>query len=208
MMEIPEDVTVWLSEVFGACNARITRKLSNIPNIPEESLDLTWIEHLSHFASPVTLDSEWTIKIETHYLGGLRHYYRWEIADVGLLLFIRKAGKVERSKVALLQSKRLYPTNNFVSEESQFDYEIGFARLADQEDLNRTIVTDREFEFTENCEYGALESNSDQVKAIKEYEKKNTIPIYYQFYNPWTVPFKQIIQHTQELRVNQTSELR
>jgi len=104
---IPSPVFAWLHEVFGACNARVTEKLSNNPNLPEESLDLTWIEHLSQFSSPVRLGGGWLIKVETHYLGGLQHFGRWEIADLGVLLFVRRGNRIERSKVALLQSKRL-----------------------------------------------------------------------------------------------------
>jgi hypothetical protein len=79
------------------------------PNAPEESLDLTWIEHMSRFSSPVTLDSGWLVKIETHYLGRMRHFRRWEIADIGRLVHLRLGEKGRTSKVALLQSKRLYP---------------------------------------------------------------------------------------------------
>ena len=76
MQPIPQDVKEWIRKAFRECNERITEKLSNNPNLPEESLDLTWIEHLSQYASPVTLGSSWTIKIETHYLGGLRQKIR------------------------------------------------------------------------------------------------------------------------------------
>src|SRR5437588_9814624 len=119
MQRVPEDVTEWIRTVFRGCNERITEKLSNNPNLPEESLDLTWIEHLSQYASPVTLGSSWTIKIETHYLGGLRHFRNWEIADLGVLMFFRRAGALERSKVALLQSKGLYTSHNTVQEEDR-----------------------------------------------------------------------------------------
>src|SRR5437667_10094951 len=103
MQAIPPDVTEWIRGVFRECNGRIAEKLSNNPNLPEESLDLTWIEHLSQYASPVTLTSSWTIKIETHYLGGLRHLRNWEIADIGYLIFLRQAGAVKRSKLELRQ---------------------------------------------------------------------------------------------------------
>jgi hypothetical protein len=140
MQRIPEDVTEWIRTVFRACNERITEKLSNNPNLPEESLDLTWIEHLSQYASPVTLSSSWIVKIETHYLGGLRHFRNWEIADIGVLMFFCQAGALKRSKVALLQSKRIYPSNNTVQEEDRIDYEIGFARLADPESLQQSMA--------------------------------------------------------------------
>jgi hypothetical protein len=55
MQPIPTDVTEWIRAAFCGCNERIAEKLSNNPNLPEESLDLTWIEHLSQFASPVTV---------------------------------------------------------------------------------------------------------------------------------------------------------
>lgn len=169
MIDIPNDVVDWVRDTFRLCNIRVSEKLTNNPNLPEESLDLTWIEHFSQFASPVTLSSAWTVKIETHYLGGLRHYQRWEIADIGVLLFIRRGGKIDKSKVALLQSKRLYPTSNRVREEHRTDYETGFARLADPEDLLSSIAIEAEFEFNGECQYGALIANSDQVRAIRAY---------------------------------------
>jgi hypothetical protein len=193
MESVPKDVIEWIRDVFRGCNERITEKLCNNPNLPEESLDLTWIEYLSQYASPVTLTSSWTIKIETHYLGGLRHFLNWEIADIGVLLFFRRAGIVSKSKVALLQSKRLYPSNNTVQEEDKIDYEIGFARIADPESLARSVAVQAEFEFDETCRYGALLANSDQAKAIADYQKKNKTPVYYQFYNPWRCPFTQRI---------------
>lgn len=191
--DIPEQVFAWLREVFGACNARITEKLSNNPNLPEELLDLTWIEHLSQYSSPVQVGGGWIIKVETHYLGGLQHFGRWEIADLGMLLFVRRGDKIQRSKVALLQSKRLYPTNNRVREEHRVDYETGFARLADPEDLARSINFQSDFEFSEDCQYGALVAGSKQVRAIRDYQRANKIAVHYQFYNPWTLPFTQRI---------------
>src|SRR5436309_26000 len=99
-LHLPTEVIDWVRGMFRGCNERIATKLSNNPNLPEESLDLTWIEHFSQFSSPVNIAKTWTVKVETHYLGGLRHHLRWEVADVGVLLFIRRAGVVEKSKVA------------------------------------------------------------------------------------------------------------
>jgi hypothetical protein len=207
MNPIPLDVTEWIRKVFRECNERIAEKLSNNPNIPEESLDLTWIEHLSQFSSPVTLGSSWTVKIETHYLGGLRHWRTWEIADIGMLVFFRRAGTITRSKVALLQSKRLYPSNNTVQEEDRVDYEIGFARLADPEKLQQAVAVQAEFHFDEACRYGALAAKSQQVLSISEYEKVNKTPVYYQLYNPWRVPFTQRIPLSQFRRPSGDLEL-
>jgi hypothetical protein len=190
-VEIPADISRWLSDVFVQCNERVTEKLCNNPNIQEEWLDYSWIEQLSRFSTPVTLGSGWTARMQAHYLGGMRHWGMWEIADIGVLLFIRSPTEVLRRKVALLQSKRLYPTNMAVSEEAMTDYVIGFARLADPEDAARSLALAADYDFTEGSRYGALLAKSDQIKAIAAYEKRHGTPVYYQFYNPWRLPFSQ-----------------
>jgi hypothetical protein len=192
-LNIPKDVTAWFQKIFLECNERISNKLSNNPNLAEESLDHTWIEHLSQYSSPLTFSSAWTVRLDTHYLGGLRHFYNWEIADIGLLVFFRRAGQIIRSKVALLQSKRLYPTNNLVREELPVDYGIGFARLADPEDIRVSLGWQSEFSFTKASRYGALLAGSGQLRAINAYQRKHKLAVYYQLYNPWTLPFVQRI---------------
>ena len=56
------------------------------------------------------------------------------------------------------------------------DYEIGF---------------DAEFRFTDKSRYGALQRDSDQAQAIETYQKQARLKVYYQLYNPWSVPFVQ-----------------
>jgi hypothetical protein len=182
MQPLPPDVIAWFKTVFRECNERLSEKLSNNPNVSEGSLDQTWIDHLSQYASPITLSSSWTVKIETHNLGGMRHWRFWEVADIGILVFFRQGGRIQKSKVALLQSKRLYPSTNTVSEDDIVDYQTGFARLADPELLQHAVAVQAEFHFSEQCKYGALEGESDQVKAISEYQNIEKIPVYYQFF--------------------------
>lgn len=191
--QIPLDVLNELREIFGSCNEQVTRKLSMAPNVQEESLDQSWVEHLSHRSSPTTLSSEWTIAIETHYLGGLRHYKRWEIADIGVLVFARFPDGSRTNKVALLQSKRLYPTSGPVRVETPGDFQTGFARLADPESWNLSIGLEREFRFDSTSRYGALRLDSDQARAIVDYERARKLKVYYQLYNPWSVPFEQVV---------------
>jgi len=192
-MNLPADVVDWIRDVFRRGNERIALKLSNNPNQPEESLDLSWIEHLTQHSAPVTLASDWTVQVETHFLGGMRHWYRWEIADIGLLLFAQLDKGHTLNKVALLQSKRLYPEVGRVEEETRSDYEIGFARLADPEILARPINLDREYHFTEASKYRAIMAGSEQVKQISDYQNSTGLKVYYQLYNPWSVPFHQRI---------------
>jgi hypothetical protein len=193
-ISIPLEVSDWVRQVFRDCNERISEKLSNNPNAPEESFDLTLIEHLSRYSSPKKFDrSSWAVRIVTHYLGGMRHFSGWEIVDIGLLVFFRRGGQVIRNKVVLLQSKRLYPTNNVVCEDDPVDYQIGFGRLADPEDVKVSLTSATEFSFDMTSSYGALLAGDPQVKAIDAFQAKSELAVYYQFYNPWRVPFKQRI---------------
>jgi hypothetical protein len=193
MAEIPADVVDWLRLVFADCNARVTSKITRNPNTPEESLDSAWIEHLDHLSAPIQLDSQWVVKIQTHFLGGMRHFHQWEIADIGVLVFLRLGPNERKQKVALLQSKRLYPINRPIEEAVIVDYEIGFARLADPESEMLSVGYSSEFQFSDESRYGALSPGSDQVDAISRYQQEIGIRVYSQFYNPWSVPFVQRI---------------
>ncbi len=190
--DVPDDVVEHLRSIFSGCNARTTEKLSNNPNVPEESLDLSWIEHMTRHSAVAELPSAWLVKIETHYLGGMRHFYRWEIADIGVLVHLRLASG-RQSKVALLQSKRLYTNAAAVREETPVDFEIGLARLADPEDDALSMALQTDFRFDEDCAYNQITPGSGQVERIDEYERDVKLKVYYHLYNPWSIPFEQRI---------------
>jgi hypothetical protein len=165
--------------------------MSVVPNVTEPSLDMALIDHLTQYSAPQILDSGWTVRVDTHFLGGLRHFYgKWEIADIGLLVHYRKNGKVLRSKAAVLQSKRLYPKAGVVKEDLEIDYQTGFARLADPESTPPLYVKTN-YTFDETCRYGALSNDDEQFKAIEHWVKERKIPVYYQFYNPAHLPLNQ-----------------
>lgn len=109
------------------------------------------------------------------------------------LAFLRLGGASNKSKVALLQSKRLYPDGQPIREEVRVDYEIGFARLADPEDERLSIAFDAEFGYTEASRYQALQRDSEQAQAIDAYEKEVKLSVYYQLYNTWSLPYIQRI---------------
>ena len=158
---------------------------------------MTFVEHFTQFGAPRRFSSGWTVRIDTHSLGGLRHWYRrWEIADIGLLVHYRRGGKLLQSKAAVLQSKRLYPEGLSVAEDTQEDYETGFARLADPEDHRVPLYVESRYRFDEQCRYGALRAHDEQCRAIDQYLKTSKIPVYYQLYNPAVLPYEQVVPLT------------
>jgi hypothetical protein len=184
-MNIPSDIVDWFREVFAAANRRLAEKFLNVPAIPETSLDTTLVEHLSGYAAPRRFPSNWVIRLDTHYIGGLRHFYdRWETADIGVLIFFQQGGRLVRRKVALLQSKRLYPATGEVAIPERYDFMIGMARLGDRDSNAPSMLASRRFTFDEGCRYGALVSSDNQHSVIVGHIAVHKIPIFYLLYNP------------------------
>lgn len=197
----PLDVQTWLRDTFQSCNAHVAAAVSRVPTIHETSLDMTFIDHFATMAAPVQFPSGWVVEISTHYLGGGRHFAgwpgrRWEIADIGFLVLFRQRGKLIRSKVALLQSKRLYPDELEWDEDNPLDYMIGFGRLFRQDDDWSQVTAPRPFSFTAQSRYKALMSGVPQYKAIEQYESAREIPVYYLLYHPLRLPHTVVLPLT------------
>lgn len=188
MWPLPQDVREWLTGVFRSCDERTSAKLTKIPTLHETSLDHTFIEQLSQFSAPFCFPSEWFVRIDTHYLGGGRHFGEWEIADIGVLVTFRRAGRLIRSKVALLQSKRLYSEEQDFEEDHALDYLIGFGRLYEPDDKWAAVIQPRPFSFTATSRYRALLVRERQYTQIAHYEHEHRIPVYYLLYHPWRIP--------------------
>jgi hypothetical protein len=192
---IPDEVQTWLREVFASCNLRVAELVSTVPTTHETPLDMTFVQHFLGVSAPHAFDSGWSVHISTHYLGGGRHWsewpgwpMKWEIADIGFLVLFRQAGQLIRSKVALLQSKRLYPDELELEEDTPLDYMQGFGRLMSSDEDWGRVLQPRTFTFSEQSRYRALISGVSQYQAIASYEQQRDIPVYYLLYNPLRIP--------------------
>jgi hypothetical protein len=190
-INLPSDLLDWFRNGFAECNNRLARKISLVPNSSEPSLDMTFIEHFSQYGAPVRFRSGWIVQVDTHFLGGLRHFHgQWEIADIGLLIHYRRSGALVQSKAAVLQSKRLYPQGISVREDIREDYEIGFARLADPEDVRLPLHSACSYRFDADSRYSALRAHDRQYKDIQSYLRESKVPVFYQFYGPVALPIE------------------
>lgn len=185
----PSDVKNWLSGVFRACNQRVTKKLSRLGNVWETSLDMTLIEHFSQYAAPFVFPSEWQAQIGTYYLGGRHHWGNWEIADIAIIGLFFKAGVFQFSKTGLLQSKRLYPDEVALDEDSLETYAYGLEGVfadafpADDARAQRTLT------FSASSKYKSFRKGDNQYTIIKDYQTNVRIPVFYSFYNPLDIPW-------------------
>lgn len=187
--DIPEAVIDYVRDTFRSANEKVSRTLTNHPSMHEEMLDQTLITELTTTPAAFFAKEQAAVLIESHWLGGRRMYGRWEIADIALFIMLRRKGHLERRKVALLQTKRLYSREINVHQLEEADYVIGIGRLGDRTDPAVPLGTQRGFSFTETCLYGAMHSGAKQIARIDSYTREKKIPVFYAFYNPLEVPY-------------------
>ena len=108
MYQIPLEIKEFLRKHFANCNQQLAHDLSLFPGIREESLDNNFISYFSRIPGPIKFDPNWTLRIDAHFIGGTSQFDTWEVADIGLMIIFRKNGKIIRSKMVFLQSKKLY----------------------------------------------------------------------------------------------------
>jgi len=177
---IPPEVLDWIRNVFASVNQRSAANLSRIPTIHETTLDHNLIGYVSEFGAPFNFPSEWVVTLDTHFLGGGRYWGKWEIADIGILVAFRQKGKLLGTKIALLQSKRLYPDEiESATDVHRVDYEVGFGRLLTSDSEYRSHVKPRRFHFSINSKYHALEYKEKQYESIPKYTNDHGIPVHY-----------------------------
>src|SRR5262249_17459328 len=127
-LSLPPKVTEFLMDLLSECNRRISFQLATFPNAHEEALDLMFISHFASMQGAIRFGSHWTVRIDAHYIGGGMHYRTWEVADIGLMTIFRRDGKIQRSKLTFLQSKKLYASPLKLQEFDPY-HRIGMGRL-------------------------------------------------------------------------------
>jgi hypothetical protein len=181
-------VIEYVRQVFTSANDRVSRKMSDHPSMHEESLDHTLIDELTDAPAAFFAAEGAAVRIESHWLGGRRMYGRWEIADIALMILLRRSGRLVQRKIALLQTKRLYSKEIAAEPQEHDDFAIGIGRLGDRTDPEFPMSRQRTFGFDDNSQYGAMSAGSDQVERIEDYVRQRRIPVFYALYNPCQVP--------------------
>lgn len=186
--EIPDDVVDWFRTVFADANNQTSARLLNIPNIRETSLDDTIIDVLQGHSGARAFGSGARISMEVHNIGGLRHWKRWEIADIGVIVSVSLGSNIVARKIGLLQAKRLYPASGDIQEEDSLDFLYGMNKTLLSENKSTLRLVNHVYEFNEECSYTALNVHSQQSTVMKEFQAKVGEAVFYLFYNPPSVP--------------------
>ncbi|BCJ64779.1 hypothetical protein [Polymorphospora rubra] len=188
------DVLAYIREVFDVANRRVAGRLDRMPTTHEETLDFALIDALAEGRGPHITKSRTVVDIDAHFVGGGWHWERWEIADVGVIVNFRRAGQLLRTKVVLLQSKRLYPREAEFTEDLGLTRPGGFGSLMVRS-LPATLG-ERLFRFDDSCRYRALQVGDDQWRAIANYESEFGLPVHYMLYHPSSMPGESVIPVT------------
>ena len=190
-MKVPKEAVELVRKIFHQANIAATKMLSEAPNMWEEALDMAVITQLNYYDKPIQVTSDCLLKLETHFLGGRKLYRNWEIADIGIIVLFRLKGKLVRTKLVMLQSKRLYPNEVSQAEElEEYHYAAGFSRLYREDEDYNADVKPRVFTWSWDSKYRAIKSQDSQEIAIREYEQNTKIPVYYLLYNPYKMAWQ------------------
>lgn len=153
---IPITVVEYIRGIFASANNEVSLAVTAHPSMHEEALDHILVMKLTAAPAAFFANEQVAISIRSHWLGMRWMSGRWEIADIGFFILIRKNGHLLVRKVALLQTKRLYSKEIPVAELGPDDYEIGIGRLVDRTDPQMPLSKQRAFNFDLTCKYDAL----------------------------------------------------
>lgn len=184
---IPKDAIEYFRGAFAEANRVASERIVNVPNIRETSLDDALVDALIPFSPPKRLRSGAVVEMDIHNIGG-RRVYRWETADIAVLVFIYRGRQMVAQKIGMLQTKRLFPKNNDVLDDDPEGFRYGMNAFLNREAKSPLAVLNREFVFDRSCMYGSLKAQSDQVDAIDQLNQRFGESVFYMFYNPPTVP--------------------
>ena len=188
MIQVPEDVMSYLQTRIAECNFNVSYNLSAFPFTHEESLDHKLIGEFIG-KGPRKFGSGWIVRFDAHYIGGGRHFRTFEVADLGLMVIFRRKGKIVRSKLAFIQSKKLYAnTLKF----KYFDpyYRQGMGRLLVTEEEHKEIIEPQTLKYSEASKYRALKTGSEQEVVMRHFSNRFDVKLYYLFYNPCSIPWE------------------
>jgi hypothetical protein len=190
-IELSGDVIDYIRSIFVIANDKLCDRVGQQPNVHEESLDLAFLDAISSYSGPHRTVSDTVVDIDVHFVGAGWHLERSEVADIGIIATFRRLSALLRTKVLLLQSKRLYPR------EADFVEAHGFPRPGDFMYLvppgGRDIRSPRSFRFDLECCYRALQVGDRQWAAIAEFERRHEIPVHYLLYHPGDVPSEVVV---------------
>ena len=186
--DIPKDAIEFFRRTFAEANRITTERLVTVPNIRETSLDDGLVDALIPRSPPRRLRSGAVVQMDVHNIGGLKRVWRWETADIAVLVFIYRGTKLVAQKIGMLQTKRLFPKNNDVMDEDPEGFNYGMNAFLNRDDQSPLALLNREFVFDKSCVYGSLKAESDQVGLIDDINASFGESVYYMFYNPPTIP--------------------
>lgn len=182
---LAEDVVAYIRDVFEQADRHASSRLTTMPTSHEEWLDFALIDAVSTARGPHRTTSGTVVDVQIHFVGSGWHHERWEIADIGFIINFRTPTEILRTKVALLQSKRIYPIEQEFTEMHGTVYENGFMSLMRP---TPQVLEDRSFRVEGNSRYKALQIGDPQWSRIIEFEDRHHLPVYYCLYHPLKVP--------------------
>lgn len=139
--------------------------------------------------------------MDTHNIGGLRRLgaphldwdfpqrRRWETADIAILVFVYRGDTLVAKKIGLLQSKRLFPTNQDVDDEDEIGFLHGMNAFIGRDGQQAAASLHRTYSFDETCTFAAIQAGHRQVELIDALNRDFGKAVFYLLYGPPELPY-------------------
>ncbi|MCF3934986.1 hypothetical protein L1787_16395 [Acuticoccus sp. M5D2P5] len=172
------------------------------------------IEALIPDSAPTLLPSGAIVRMDTHNIGGLRrlgapHWgwdfpqrHRWETADIAVLVFIYRRNTLIAKKIGLLQSKRLFPTNQDVEDDDEIGFLHGMNAFIRRDGQQAAATLHRTYCFDENCTFAAIQAGHRQIGLIDTLNRDFGKAVFYLLYGPPALPYTVTYPLQQRIRID------
>jgi hypothetical protein len=105
--------------------------------------------------------------------------------------------------IGLLQSKRLFPTNQDVDDEDEISFLHGMNAFIRREGHQAAASLHRTYSFDETCAYAAIHAGDRQTGLIDNLNREFGKAVFYLLYNPPQLPYSVSYPLRQRIRVDE-----
>ncbi|MDC7682143.1 hypothetical protein PQU92_02580 [Asticcacaulis sp. BYS171W] len=168
--DMPDGARRYLKGIFEAANETVSSGYTKSPHQHETMLDNNLLNSVSDKHTRLFEGVPVNVTVKTHFIGSRRMMGNFEVADIAIDIGLARHGFGRLRKVALLQTKRLFP--DLVSGQLQKPVTQGHKQL---------------YRFDDSSLYQAFDTGGQQIATIDAYMQSKGIPVYYGFYNPLTL---------------------
>lgn len=119
------------------------------------------------------------------------------------LVFVYRRDQLIAKKIGLLQSKRLFPTNQDVDDEDEIGFLHGMNAFIRRDGHQAAAALHRTYSFDESCTFASIQAGHRQVGLIDKLNQDFGKAVFYLLYAPPELPYTVTYPLRQRIRIGE-----